>query len=248
MYISGLYYETLIENIHPDLNVLNFFSGSTVSIVETEIGIGISETVTDVLSPRMYEGATPIRLKTFAGMIRSRNYAEASLGLAAINAYYNNALPNEIASRMKGARQADPLQDLKATLVNKRIATIGHNELIEPLLGDEKALIVFDDHTPLSGGLPLAAMAFLCPDYDVVIADGKSLIRKQLPRLIGCTNHLVLAGIGIPAAAVSGANVIQSIVFYTVHDMNQTLHLISKGATVREIAESCRPCFISFRD
>jgi len=243
-YISSLYYETLIENIPPHLNVLEFFSGSSASAVVTEIGVGVSETVPDTRTPRLYAGATPVRLKTFAGMVRSRNFAEASLGLAAINAYYNNTLPVGIASEGKRTGGTDSLHSLKCDVAGKRAILVGHSEIIEQIFDEDGALTVISNHASVLGGLPLAAAGFVCPDCDVVLADEKCLIRKQLPRLIGCTDYLILAGLGIPAATFFGVDTIRSLLFYTVTDSADTLHLVRKGAAIRDIAKSCSACYM----
>jgi uncharacterized protein (DUF4213/DUF364 family) len=244
MYVSGLYYEALIENIPASLNVLDFVSGSTATAVMTEVGTGICETVCDTRTPRMYEGATPIRLKTFAGMMRSRNYTEASLGLAAINAYYNNVLPRAFMDGSDQTQYGNTMKEWRQAIEGKRVVMFGHNEVLDCCTEAYRDLIVFDNPGEVPGAFPVAAATFSFADCDIVIADCKCIIKKSLPRLIGCTDHLALVGVGVPAALPCGEDSVRSLVFYQVCDAATTMHLIRKGASVREIADSCKIHFI----
>ncbi|MGM9532009.1 enolase N-terminal-like fold-containing protein, partial [Intestinibacter sp.] len=86
-------YDNLIENIQEDIKINDLVIGTEFAMVISDSGAGISRVLNDKRFPFENEIKPNMKLKDLAKSIKSWNFVEASLGLAAINAFYNKKQP-----------------------------------------------------------------------------------------------------------------------------------------------------------
>ena len=130
-------------------------------------------------------------LKKVAEQAKSWNMEEATMGMAAINAWYNNKerLARQgikiadgedvsIAERKQKNPMNDPVQ-----LQGKKVALIGHFRNVERKLAGVSDLYILE-RSPGEGDYPDSACEYLLPEMDVVYSTGMTLINKTLKRLL----------------------------------------------------------------
>ena len=80
-------YARLIEGIPAGIPVEQICSGSSLTAVCADDGIGLCETVVDHRRSMTLDSTCRYDLQTLATYAQSWNYVEASIGMAAINCY-----------------------------------------------------------------------------------------------------------------------------------------------------------------
>ena len=188
-------YEKLIEGIPEELHVRRAVSGSFWTAVESEFGVGVSGTVKTMTRPPLgrfrLEGAP---LKQVAELAKSWNLVEASIGVAAINAFYNTP---EIA-RQNGVRFAegderlnDPYIAYRNFARGKKVGCIGSDStVVDSLLKDVAEVTMFGEQF---GAFPLAAADFLLPEQDLIYLPCYFETTKELPRYLAlCREKVVI--------------------------------------------------------
>jgi len=204
-------YDALLEGIPEDLFVDELITGNGISYIRSGNGAGIAvfrdyETRAPLFSKNLL-GAP---LREVAGCVKSWNYVEASVGLAAINAYYNNP---EIA-RKNGVqfsdakyvedRMNDPFIMSQNEIRGKKVAVYGHfpylENLFEPVC--DLAIIEWD---PEEGDYPLPACEYLLPECAYVYLTCTSILEKTLPRMLELSRNaekITMVGPSTPLAPV----------------------------------------------
>jgi uncharacterized protein (DUF4213/DUF364 family) len=139
-------------------------------------------------------------LRELASAAKSWNFAEASLGVAAINAYWNNPAHGELAKALQG-KNFSAFEVWQDRVAGKKVAVIGHFPHLERTLGKVCDLSILEKR-PLPGDYPDSACEFLLPLQDYVFATGVTLINKTLPRLLELSRRqgLILVGPSVPLA------------------------------------------------
>jgi uncharacterized protein (DUF4213/DUF364 family) len=199
-------YDDLIGAIPPDCRVDEVFLGDHWTMVRSGAGMGLAMTVHERSRPErlpLSRGAEAFRgvsLADLAEAVKSWNFAEASLGMAAISAYWNSP-------ERKPVREALERGHVKAFLdwgdrvAGKKVAVIGHFFHLEETLGKVCELSILEKK-PEPGDYPDSACEFLLPSQDFVFATGVTLINKTLPRLLELAGHtgIILTGPTVPLA------------------------------------------------
>ncbi len=140
--------------------------------------------------------------KEAAGLIKSWNFTEASIGAAAINAYYNQqeSLKHlENAGKITMLSGEDTFLAHKTDFRDKKVATIGHFRYAEEYLKESGTCIVLE-REPGENDYPDTACEFLLEDMEYVFITGFTLVNKTLPRLLQLARNskIILVGPSIP--------------------------------------------------
>jgi uncharacterized protein (DUF4213/DUF364 family) len=140
-------------------------------------------------------------LRELAEAAKSWNFAEASLGMAAVNAYYNSPERPWVGRSLDLGDDADAFTAYRQRVTGKKAAVIGHFRHLERNLEDVCELSILEKR-PSSGDYPDSACEFLLPLQDYVFATGVTLINKTLPRLLELSRKtgLILVGPSAPMA------------------------------------------------
>lgn len=191
-------YDRLIDGVPESLTVDSYLIGTTWTLVEAE-GMGIGMAMT-------YKGGapdgkpTPSRrgepLRELAQSLRSWSLPEASLGMAAVNAYHNQ--PEVISGWIN-----KPLEELGSPgafvamlpeMAGKKVAVIGHFPGLETVADVAELTIL--ERNPQPGDLPDFAAEYVLPQQDFVLITGTTITNKTLPHLLEVCEKPYVAVVG----------------------------------------------------
>lgn len=183
-------YDDLIDSIPSYLVVRQAVLGASWAVVTTDEGAGVSMRLDTVSRPsELPENLSALSLRALASAAKSWNLADASLGVAAINAFYNSAAGVEksfgpIPDPASFPRdQADPFQRYRALAQGLRVAAIGHFSALDTHIAPVCDLAIIEQH-PRPGDYPDSAAEYLLGERDLVFITGCTLANKTLPRLL----------------------------------------------------------------
>lgn len=182
-----------------------------------------------------------MQLKKLASYIKSWNFYEATAGVAAINAYYNQK--NKIAPLAPKFTQS-VFKEYTQELIGKRVAVIGHFPGLEALATTCQLSIL--EKNPLLGDYPDSACEYILPDQDYIFITGTTLANKTLPRLLelGKAAKVIMAGPSVPLTPIlfeygidvlAGAIVVDSQYLWNSIQENGCKDIFQQGVQMLQI-------------
>jgi len=193
-------YDELIAAVPEDAVVTQCMAGLSWFLVRS-IGTGVAMCPRELDEPIHAAGSiTGMKVRELAGWIKSWNFHEAALGLAAINSALNG--PHTVADNCGAFLDETKTQDVFTCLLDelrgKRVAVVGHFYNLERLAGICELSIL--ERKPQQGDLPDPACEYILQDQDVVIMTATTLINKTMPRLLELSRNarIVVAGPSTP--------------------------------------------------
>lgn len=230
-------YDELIDGIDADATVSEYQVGhiwTRVQAGDTNSGLAMTTDVRTrpTLSDEPLQGKP---LRAAAQLVKSWNLVEASIGLAAINAWYNHPdripacgheIPNESG---KGA-----FDTYAEAVEGKKVATIGHFAFIEKRFQNAETLSILE-RNPHRGDFIDSACEYILPEQDFVFITGSTLVNKTMPRLLELTQdaYVVIAGPSTPMSPVLykyGADGLSGFYSTEPDRLRQTLRGTGHGA------------------
>lgn len=204
-------YDALIDGIPSACTADDLFCGSTEALVRSGGSVGLCYLTQSETQPPLFphrQAGMPLR--ELAALVKSWNYAEASLGLAAINAYYNTpavAVQNGIElseARFVEDRKNDPFIAYQQAIRDKKVAVIGHFHLLEELFAPVCELYILEGVPVEDGDYPCTAAEYLLPNCDFVFISCGAVTDKSLPRFLSLAKdaYIVMVGPSTPLAPV----------------------------------------------
>ena len=199
-------YDELIEGIPSDLHVLQSMVGPAVTFAKTEISCGVAMTINQRGGTELLNGPiVGMNLKDAAALAKSWNFVEASMGMAAINAWYNRIdhiremgiLPKE-----GEQRKNDVFEKLRPQLIGKNVAVVGHFPHLETKLEPFCHLTILE-RKAIPGDLPDSACEYIMEEQDFVIITGMTFTNKTLPRLLELTRADAVVSLTGPSVPMS---------------------------------------------
>ncbi|SDB05491.1 DUF364 domain-containing protein [Eubacterium oxidoreducens] len=186
-------YDELIAGIKEDIVVEDYVYGGHFSMIRAGEYNGVAHSFGNPTRPWMYSCELRGRtLKDVARGVKSWNLEEATMGMCAINAYYNSRehitkLGLDYFTNGESCKQAreknDPFNNPEEAMKGKYVAVIGHFPHIE-----EQLKAICDLHvlelSPRAGDYPASACEDLIPKADYVFATGMTFGNKTIPRLL----------------------------------------------------------------
>ena len=175
------YYEILINGMPEELTVTRIVRGLSWVGAELSSGsFGIAMNTAGESIGRLFPCLTGLSAKKAAEAVMSWNMAEASEGMAVINAFYNSQ------ERLESLGCAVPYS-LVCTdgmdMRGKNTALIGHLSMPEETLaGAEKVYII--EKREIEGDYPDSACEYILPECDIVIITASASVNKTMPRLL----------------------------------------------------------------
>lgn len=193
-------YDELIEAIPSDVTVVAGSVGLRwCQVRSSEGGLGIAYTLAEQSRPMCFERPTfaGARLVDVAALVKSWNFAEAGIGLAAINAWYGQpARAEHHGFASSGATPWTQIFDPYADEVaGKVVSVIGHFPFAPAALSAAGELRVLERCTH-PGDYPDPACEYLLPDSDFVFISGSAFVNKTMPRLLELTAHATTVVVG----------------------------------------------------
>lgn len=203
-------YDAMIDGIPDDCIVQDIICGHGRVLVESSAGFGFSGIIAGRTRPvGMLSKLPGMKLKELAACIKSWNLEEASVGQAAINAYYN-ALPVAAENgvpvshvRFAEDRIYDPFISYQNAIRGKKVAVVGHFHYLDQLYRPVCDLSVLE-FAPQDGDYPEWAAEYILPEAEFVVITAAALINKSLPRLLALSRQakVVVVGPSTPMAPV----------------------------------------------
>jgi len=205
-------YNRLIETVPSGIRALHVHAGPVWTIVSAEDFCGIAVTVNEqhkaLPDGREFEGKD---LRQLAELCKSWDFAEASIGTAALNAWTNS--PDRISSCMPEKKLKDTgntFDDYSRLVKDKKVAVIGHFVALERVLKTAAEVTVLE-RNPGENDLPDPACEYVLPLQDFVFITGSAFINKTLFRLLelSCNARSIIIGPSTPMSPLlfdSGAD------------------------------------------
>jgi uncharacterized protein (DUF4213/DUF364 family) len=158
--------------------------------------------------PILPEKTLGMPLRELAQAVKSWEFVEAGIGLAAINAWYNDkarlrALGLDIPDRAHVEdRAADPFITMQRDIKGKTVTVVGHFPYIDQLFAPVCDLRVIEKFEPKDGDYPEQAADYLLPESDYVFISSYTLTEKSLPRFLELSRRAYVTLVG-PATTVA---------------------------------------------
>jgi uncharacterized protein (DUF4213/DUF364 family) len=201
-------YDAIISGIPEEYTVEDLLLGGYTTYVRSESGCGVAGTIPGNSRPEILQRELGMPLRELAKTVKSWNYVESSIGLAAMNAYYNSP---EIAaehgvelssSRITEDRRNDPFIMSQNRIKNKKVCVIGHFPHLEQLFAPVCDLSIIE-MLPSPDDYPEPASDYLVPEADFVFITCASIVYKTLPRYLKLAENaenVVIVGSSTPLA------------------------------------------------
>lgn len=174
-------YDELIDAIPSGITVHDYCLGAHWTYIVADCGMGLAKTVRGGGKGRFKQSPVDVDLKTLAALAKSWNWLEASLGVAAINAYY--ATP-------------DTIESLGGT-IDEDVAESGDVSKVAQVT-------VLERNCTSPTDTPDPACEYILPEQDYVFVTGTTLTNKTMPRLLELSRESKLYVLGpsvVPAQA-----------------------------------------------
>jgi uncharacterized protein (DUF4213/DUF364 family) len=135
-------------------------------------------------------------LKDLARLIKSWDFNEAALGLAAVNAAINETLADSLKDPLglNSAPGSDAFDFFLKAAFGKKVAVVGHFPYLNRFRQDSELTIL--ERNPQPGDLPDPAAEYILPQSDYVFLTGTTIINKTLPRLLELSQNSVITLVG----------------------------------------------------
>ena len=231
-------YDVLLAEIPSDLVVEECIIGLHWTFVRAGHYAGIALTFqgssTTGLGNGPYIGKN---LREAAAGVKSWDMLQASVGMAACNAWFN--APDKLAAL--GIVQAEEeksddtgknvFDEPMESLLGKKVAVIGHFPNIEGQLEKRCQLSVLE-REPEGADFLDSACEYLLPEQDVVFITGMTLTNKTLPRLLTLTQNArtVLVGPSSPITPILFRYGVDSIAGFYITDPAEMRAMVAQAA------------------
>lgn len=191
-------YDSLIDGVASEEKIDDVIIGSVWTYVKVGTRCGIAMTTPGTTRPPFRESGNyrGMPLCEAAKLIKSWNFIEASVGMAAINVFYNTSdHMEELGALQPGHQFCTAGIDVQG----KRIGMVGHLRMADqPLAGAKEIRIL--ERRPQVGDYPDSACEYVLSDCDMVIITGNAFTNKTMPKLLqickGCP--VILTGPSVP--------------------------------------------------
>lgn len=190
-------YDCLCDNIHSDERILSTVSGDIWALVETEQHSGMAMYVHGTSRPAMLpDGLYRMPLRRAAEALKSWNSTEASLAMAAVNAFYNTE------ERLSELHCSEPFENYCTRGIDfrgKTVGIVGHMHGTDEMRRDAEKIFILE-REPRGGDYPDPACDYLLPQCDIVLITGSAITNKTLPHLLDlCRSaYTILVGPSVP--------------------------------------------------
>ena len=202
-------YDALIDAIPQEVTLTTVNVGAQwTRVINSAGGIGMAWTMNIKTRPDSFPGVTldGIPLREAAGLIRSWNLAEASIGQAAINSWHSRpetAEANGFVPTGQGITWGMVFDPYSTDVAGKKVAVIGHFPFAQKALEAAGEYICLE-RNPQPGDYPDSACEYLLPECDYVFITGSSFVNKTIPRLLELSRNAttVMIGPSTPASPI----------------------------------------------
>ena len=231
MIMLSNFYEELIKPIPDHLHVIDLIQGEGWTLVESEFGVGLAMTYRGGINNYVHKNWIGMPLNSLALKVNSWNFPEASLGLAAVNSFWNTRMTLE-------SKFLDQSLEPKSHLIKylnsvqrtgKKIISVGHFPFLDKL---NQKVTILEMNPSGADEYPASAAEYFLPEYDVILITGSTIINKTfepMSRLIGDSESWLI-GPSTPLAPQLKNYNIRCVGGLLVQNPNLVKQLVRSGA------------------
>lgn len=177
-------YDAILSGVQSEDRIKTVHTGPSWVMVSTEQGkIGVA-------AVQYGRSGRPVQAERYVGLpvtdaarlVKSWDFEEAALGLAAINTCLNRA------ERFPDCGEPDAFLRYRGRAEGKKVAVIGRFAYLEERLKPICDLYVLE-RTPNAEEYPDPACEYILPEMDLVFITGCTTSNKTLPRLLQLTQN-----------------------------------------------------------
>ena len=198
------FYNHLIGHIPDDILVTDYCLGTHWSYVEAECGMGAAFTCKGGAKRTYTCDLRGMPLKTVAELSKSWCFEEASLGVAALNAWYSRhelldplgASYDEAIDLPDGTvRKLDAFELYRPKMAGAKVTVIGHFPHVDRI-AEYAELTVLERNCTQELDTPDPACEYVLPSTDFAFITGVTIINKTAPRLLDLTKNATTVMVG----------------------------------------------------
>ncbi|MGN0060135.1 MAG: Rossmann-like domain-containing protein [Coriobacteriales bacterium] len=205
-------YDEMIDGIPEDVLVKDYGLGVAWSYLEAECGMGVAYTARQGGRRTTADDLRGVPLKTVAALSKSWCFEEATLGVAALNAWYSNperlaryGIEVEYEKRCEGepegprlGKKLDAFQIYRPQIEakgNAKVVVVGHFPHVVDI-AEYAQLTVLERACRDEWDTPDPACEYVMPEADYAFITGVTIINKTAPRLLElCRDaHTIMCG------------------------------------------------------
>lgn len=221
-------YDALIAGIPEGETVEQVSCGMMWTAVKTSGGgLGMAMTTDVHTLPAGHRGFAGMPLREAAEHVKSWNFIEAGIGMAALNAWYNTPARMESLS----ARQGDTrFCTFGLPLRGKKVCMVGALRYPAELFAEAASLSTLE-RADVPGTYPDSAAEYLLPGCDLVIITGSAFVNKTMPRLLQLARgaQVIITGPSTPMAPALLDFGVRRLAGLVLTDEKGCLDLVSEG-------------------
>lgn len=178
-------YDELIDNIEDNYSVEYCFISPHWVGVKSQMGLGLAMRMADSpITTKLTGNIKGMKLKDLAAYAKSWDFHEASIGMAAVNSYYNGKNNESLANINESTSNLSIFDLIKEQVKGKNVTIAGHFPNIEKLREICNLTILERKPDLLRYDLPDPACEYILPNQDYFFTTAVTLINKTLPRLL----------------------------------------------------------------
>lgn len=253
-------YDELVDGVPDDILVRRACLGSAWTYVEAECGMGVAMTCRGG-APHADKGSLVGRsLREVAALSKSWNMREATLGMAALNAWYSRHEPlqamgavfDDEGDQLEGHERAtDAFAVYAPQMAGRNVCVIGHFPHVERIaLQHGGNLTVLERSCTSDIDTPDPACEYVIPEQDLLFMTGVTLTNKtatrllELARMSGRTRTVMVGPSIVPAPAMFSEQGVECLAGAVVADPDGVRELVERG--VCQMFGSSLPMFVCF--
>lgn len=229
------FYDSLIEKIPENIKIKELVIGSEFTMVITDYGAGISRLLYDKRFSFDKDIKKNMSLKDLCKGVKSWNFIEASLGLAAINSYYNQKVQNKSVN----------LEEIKHPLISMIDDSSKKIAIVEGSMENKNKIkskydVDFFSRKMEEGDYSIVAYNYLIENYDTTYLGGNLIINKHLIKIAedSHSKESIICDISTPLSLDFSLLGIKNIGGFIIEDVDKCLNLVKLNASYDEIAKT----------
>lgn len=230
-------YDDLIDGLPGGITVADVVLSHFAAIRTSEGTVGLAMADQGGPRPASLPRVVGAELREVAGLVKSWDLGLASIGVAALNSWYNTEAHVESSGATLVAPDTDGFRVHADRVAGKTVGMIGHFAGIEHFDRAKKLIVL--ERQPQRGDYPDSACEYELADCEQVYITGTTLANKTLPRLLELSRHArtVLVGPTTPFAPDVYGPLVQEVDSSWVNDPDRCWELAKLGAPMREMRE-----------
>ena len=202
------FYNHLIQQIPEDVLVVDYCLGTHWSYVEADCGMGVAWARKGGAKRQFAMDIRGLPLSNVAELSKSWNFEEASLGVAALNAWYARrelldplgAIYNEPVDLPDGTiKKMDAFELYRPRIAQSggstKVTVVGHFPHVNRI-AEYAQLTVLERNCTQESDTPDPACEYILPQSDYTFMTGVTIINKTAPRLLDLTKNGVTVLVG----------------------------------------------------